>query len=361
MFIVGHDAPIKKWNTLISSFRENRLELNFGKSSFMIIHPMNEDLRINIKIDSGWLSYKNVVVYLGAIISDNGSIHNDINLHVADRNKSVYVKLANFIRNNNQASVVIKLKVLKACLEGSLLYETWSGRPLQKVETLYRKALKLTLSMNVRTPTEIVYIESGLSQLNAKLYKRQYLFWKKMMKEINEDGTTTVANIFKTAIAKNIHYLRHYQTLHSKFISADVCYDFYVKEFFDKIKLNAMTKTATERNSILNDYVKLNIELVSPAYYRTYMMNEYDRLINTKYRSGSHFLKIQTGRYTRIDQSQRLCQCGQLQTLHHVIFECDKLDGLRDENIGNTLKEFFDNSINAAAFLRIVEKVLNLR
>ena len=91
------------------------------------------------------------------------------------------------------------------------------------------------------------------------------------------------------------------------------------------------------------------------------MMNEYDRLINTKYRSGSHFLKIQTGRYTRIDQSQRLCPCGQLQTLHHVIFECDKLDGLRDENIGNTLKEFFDNSINAAAFLRIVEKVVNLR
>ena len=129
---------IKKWNTLISTFRENRLELNFGKSSFMIIHPMNEDLRINIKLDSGWLSYKNVVVYLGAIISDNGSIHNDINLHVADRNKSVYVKLANVIRNNNQASVVIKLKVLKACLEGSLLYETWSGRPLQKVETLYR-------------------------------------------------------------------------------------------------------------------------------------------------------------------------------------------------------------------------------
>ena len=69
--------------------------------------------------------------------------------------------------------------------------------------------------------------------------------------------------IFKTAIAKNIHYLRNYQTLHSKFISADVCYHFYVKE--------------QVREGEKNDYVKLNNELVSPAYYRTYMMNEYDR------------------------------------------------------------------------------------
>ena len=90
------------------------------------------------------------------------------------------------------------------------------------------------------------------------------------------------------------------------------------------------------------------------------MMNEFDQIINTKYRSSSHFLKIQTGRYTRTEQSYRLCPCDQLQTLYHVVFECVKLDGLRHENIGNTLKEFFNNSITASAFFRIIEKVLNL-
>ena len=143
------------------------------------------------------LSYKHVVVYLGTIISDNGSTHNDINLHVADRNKLAYA---------NQAPG--KAKGLKS-LEGSLFYgcETWSVNSLQKVETLYRNAIKLTLSMNVRTPTEIVYIESGRSQLNPKVYKRQYFFWELYLKENNDDGTTTVANIYKTAN----------QTLYSKY------------------------------------------------------------------------------------------------------------------------------------------------
>ena len=230
-----------------------------------------------------------------------------------------------------------------------------------QVETLYRKAIKLTLSIGIRSPTEIVYIESGLSQLKAKIYKRQHAFWEKIIKEIDNDGNTTIANIYKIAIAKNIQYLRHYRNLHNKFSSAKLCYDFYVKEFSDKIKQNVIRKTAIERNSNLNDYIKLNTDLISPIYYRSYVINEYDRIINTKYRTGSHFLKIQTGRYTRIEQSQRLCECGQLQTLHHVIFECEKLDGLRPENIGNSLKVFFDNSITAAAFLRVIERKLNLR
>ena len=82
-----------------------------------------------------------------------------------------------------------KLKELKACLESSLLYgcEAWSSSSLQKVETLYRKAIKITLSMSIRTPTEIVYIESGLAQLKCKVYKRQYIFWKKVLADIEND------------------------------------------------------------------------------------------------------------------------------------------------------------------------------
>ena len=132
LFSTSRELFVNKCNTLISSFRENRLELNLKKSAFMIINPDVGDIRVNIKLEYGWLLYKKSVVYLGVIVSDCGVMNVDLDLHVKDRSKSVYIKLANFMRNNNSAPVIIKLKILKACLESSLLYscETWSNSSL---------------------------------------------------------------------------------------------------------------------------------------------------------------------------------------------------------------------------------------
>ena len=71
-------------------------------------------------------------------------------------------------------------------------------------------------------------------------------------------------------------------------------------DFHNKIKQSVTSKTEVERNSILNDYVKINPLLISPSFYTQYTIKEYDRLIITKYRRGLHFLKIQTGRYTQL-------------------------------------------------------------
>ena len=56
VFSTSRELFIKKCNILISSYKENRLELNLKKSSFMIINPNDNDHRMNVKLDSGWLS-----------------------------------------------------------------------------------------------------------------------------------------------------------------------------------------------------------------------------------------------------------------------------------------------------------------
>ena len=145
----------------------------------------------------------------------------------------------------------------------------------------------------------------------------------------------------------------------SDFESADVCH--YLKDFNNKIKQSITSKTEIERNSILNDYLKINPLLISPSFYTQYTIKEYDRLIITKYRTGSHFLKIPTGRYTQLEQSQRLCECEYMQTLNHIIFKCAKVNGVRDNGIGSNLLEFFNDNDTAAPFLRVIEKMLNLR
>ena len=72
----------------------------------MIINPDTE--RCNIKLESGWLTYTKEFIYLGAIFSDSGTVADSLDLHVRAKNKSVYIKLANFIRNNSYAPYLLK-------------------------------------------------------------------------------------------------------------------------------------------------------------------------------------------------------------------------------------------------------------
>ena len=122
-----------------------------------MINPKNRNDRKDIKLNSGWLTYNGGFVYLGIVFSDKGNTFHDINLHASIKSKSVYVKLANFIRNNKCAPIDVKGKVLQSCLQASLLYgcEAWSSSSLQKIEILYRKAIKIVFGMNIRTPMKL--------------------------------------------------------------------------------------------------------------------------------------------------------------------------------------------------------------
>ena len=59
---------------------------------------------------------------------------------------------------------MVKLKVVKACVNSSLIYacEIWGNWPLNNVEVLQRKALKLMLNVYNNTPCEIVLVNVDL-------------------------------------------------------------------------------------------------------------------------------------------------------------------------------------------------------
>ena len=57
---------------------------------------------------------------------------------------------------------------------------------------------------------------------------------------------------------------------------------------------------------------------------------EYARLAFSRLRLISHNLKIETGRWARLPQDMRLCQCGSIQTEKHVILYCPLTIELRN-------------------------------
>ena len=123
------------------------------------------------------------------------------------------------------------------------------------------------------------------------------------------------------------------------------------------------TKAIEDPESIFGTYMQVNSMLLSPLFYHKYICNEYERLILSKYRTGGHHLKIRTGRFEGLQRENRLCNCQKsIQTLKHVIFNCELTETVRQYNFQATnLEEFFNDLQNASEILRKIEVIFKLQ
>ena len=318
------DLFIHKCDVLLETFRVKKLEVNLEKSCYMIINAPACLAKAHLKLNHGWLPYKPSIVYLGATFTDSGTLADDLNSQARAKDKLISIKLANFITNNLFAPITVKFKVLESCINASILYscETWSSAALSRMETLHRKSLKVVLSLPRSTSTDLLYLESGKRPLKARIYKRQYKFWSKNLKDMDNTPDSPITKLFRLAIESNIPYVKHYINLHKNFANECECFNYYdnLAKSSSEVKVRSC---ANDDGSILGTYVSINPDLNSPEYYREYTLSEYNRIIITKYRVGAHRLRIQTGRYDSLSRDKRVCGCGEdVQSLLHVVFRC---------------------------------------
>ena len=358
---------ISKCNTLLAAFKEKKMSINAKKSGFMVINPSSYEDRLNIKLESCWFNYVKEYVYLGVIFSDSGVTHTDLDLHIRDKNKAVIIKLANFIRNNSFTPITVKSMVLRACTRAAIIYghEAWGSCSLAKIEALYRKAIRIAFSLHSNIPNEIVYLETGVHELKAEIYKSQFKFWEKIKEFMNKEPDSAITEIYKSAISSNVHFLRHYIKLHTMFSSSDECFNQYRNDFIESTKCSIRLKANNDNNIVHKDYILLNTELITPDFYSKYSVIEHERLILSKYRTGSHHLKLLAGSRYNIPRDRRLCKCKEIQSLHHVIFECVFTNCIRTEEFRGTIKslaDFFDrDEREVAGHLIVIEAKLKLR
>ena len=183
------------------------------------------------------------------------------------------------------------------------------------------------------------------------------------MKDIEERPNSPISVVYQQAIACKLPFVKHYMMLHEEFSDADDCLSYHT-DVEKRARENRITRKANDDpGSILGTYSSFNTNLISPPFYRTYLCREYEREMLTKYRTGGHRLRIRTGRFENVDRDQRLCKCGvNVQTLHHVVFDCALTEGIRTTNFAATnLSEFFEDLSNAAEKLRMMETLLDIR
>ena len=283
------------------------------------------------------------------------------------KTKEVNVKLARFLVKHEFAPLPIKLKVVNACINSSLLYscESWGSCPLQSIEVLQRKALKMILDVSKTTPNEIVYIESGFNNLKPSIQKRQLKFFQKVKQDCIDNPSSPISVVFLQALNRNIPFLRHYKKLELAYITPQRCYDEQTNEHQIKCTEKIKEKFDADPDSPLGTYNSINPDLRAPDHNFNVSCHELDRKILTKYRTGCHKLKIQTGRFVGEGRDTRLCSCGtDIQTLSHVIFACPTTFDIRHSlNVHqSSLADFFnnENQIKTALTLKSIAKKLRV-
>ena len=311
----SREKIIEKFTILMKFCDEYGMVVNELKTKLMVINGTNVD-RYDFAVGKVIVKHATSYIYLGSPFTENGNINSVIKMHVKSRVKDLN-KFKIFCKKNETMPYMFKKQVLEAVIMSSLLYgcETWLTGSYKDVEPLYIGAVKGMLGVRETTRNDTVLIEAGMPSLREWITKRTAAFAKKELSTERAERTPLV-KIYRICESKN--------TSGYKFLSK-------VMDPATQPGSTVTDKFKTQNSSKAKMYKSLNPQLsVHEVYTTKEYMNERERIIFSRFRLCSHHLKIETGRWARIDAANRVCDCGGgVQDESHVLFECKKTEDVR--------------------------------
>ena len=274
----------------------------------------------------------------------------DVKSFIDRKSGNVSVKFTNFCKTNKNAPLHVKLDVLDTCAKASLIYgcETW-GNNMYDAERCFRAGLKTALNVRQNLNNEIVHVETGRWPLRVRVKSLQLKFWQQMKTYILEHPESALAKVYNMGLQAKSPYLNYYLKLESKFGDPKSCEESLTQGIIGAYQDEITSHFNKDKDSKLGTYHRINPTLSSnvPAPQLTL---EFERELVTRFRTGSHSLAVETGRYSNTPRENRLCSCGTgIQTVWHVFAECPSTrtvvqknyesmnDIFEDENVHNVL------------------------
>ena len=355
------ESFLKKCNLMLDYFNENSLSLNLSKSAYMIINGKATDVKTDLELSNELLVYKDEIVYLGVVYTDTGNVKHDIERYVYSKRSNITIKYNNFILRNYLAPLSVKLRVLDSCVSSTLVYgcEAWGLSNVSAIETAYRMGIKRALGVRECINNEIAYLETNRETLSIRIRKQQLKFWKMFKEQVEGDVTNPLNGLLKLGNDINLKFMKYYIDLETKFTTPGVCQRELKLEFHNNITRKINNAAEEDSESRLGVYRSVNPQLISPQYPP---MLESERILISRYRCGSHSLRIETGRLCNpiIPREERLCKCNTaIQTLHHCLFDCPLLQHLYVLYDYATVEEAM-NMDGIAILITKIEKILKI-
>lgn len=321
-----------KYKILLDFCHNYGMQINETKSNFFVLNgvPLDKSPLLGGQTP---IQACERYVYLGIPFAADGKCASSLKLFCQQSQKHL-LKLSMFMRQNKDYPFAVKKAVLNAAFTSSILYgaESWLCYNLGHIKTLYMKALKLTLGVRESTANDLVLIETGFPPVEARVQKTQKNFFAKISNRGRsvDDPLDHILAIHRTNHTKTWAYIESVKTKPD--------------DMTDLALENIRCRVRQSEKSKLQAYILLNPDLnIHPLYLTTHSTPEYERIAFTRLRVIAHRLKIETGRWSRIEREHRLCSCGGIQTESHVLLDCPNLIHLREqfEVVNLTIIELF--------------------
>ena len=322
----SREKIIKKIKILLAYCKLNDIIIQISKCKFLVVNGTEMDKEPIPFQSENKLQESDNLDILGAFISED--IRNDHDRHMKKRYKNV-IKFLNYLKANNYAPFIIKLKVLKACVVSTLLYscETFGRKIPSGLEEIYLKLIKATLNVRPSTRNNIVIVEAGMLPIKYLIWSRQFNYFRTFKESLQENSTRKI--LFEELLEHPSKFLKHYVDLNNKYENA--------KDIYEE-GINFVKREITRKNNMDNHYkfwmyLKMNPDLKPSPFL---MIPGRMALACLKFRVGSHNLPIEKGRWCRKPRNERLCKtCGILGDEAHYIFVCPTIcrDGMNLVNV----------------------------
>lgn len=248
--------------------------------------------------------------------------------------------------------------MLSTCFNSTITYacETWGPGSIAPVQSLHRTALKSILGVRNNIGTPLIHIDTGIPPIDNLIYSRQLKFWLKVKNNISLNPDSPYSKIYKIALDQNIPFIKHYEDLYIKYSNPFICNSEISKINMDNLKLKVSADN--DVNSPSHTYRLINPSLSACNIYSNAYLPEHERILLSKYRLGSHYLPIETGRWTKPKTPQHLrlcnkCNSNEIGNLSHVIFDCEYTLCVRSNC--THLENFFENN-ESTTLLKFVDK-----
>ena len=313
VFASSREAMTSKLNLLKNCTENIGMRINAGKSKFICVngdtHPFT--------IDDMYIEHTRSYVYLGTPISSE-TIAKQVKQHLQQKMPHMF-KFISFLNKHQDLPFCIKQQVWNSAIKSAIFYscETWLMTDYKQAETIYMTTLKSMLGCRNTTCNEIVIAELQISNAKGYIQQKQWQFISKLQRR-HDYNDSYIEKIMKLAM--------QVKSPAGKLVEKMMALQSDPRTLMNNI-INEKILTATSSKRLA--YKSINPDLKVHPMYSDPMICEAHRIATTRLRVGSHRLKIETGRWLRIPQEERLCPCGAIQTEEHVLCNCPLSEQIR--------------------------------
>jgi hypothetical protein len=334
----SRQAMQAKLNILVESSQYLNMKLHPTKCEYISI---NADDTTPFYLTNCQISHTTSYKYLGSIISNNTYLK-QLEDHAQASMKHVN-KYNAFTYKHNEAPFWIKKRVLESCVRSTLFYssESWLTNQIKPITKLYTSCIKQLLGVRNQTAQDVVLAETGFASANAIIKQRQAMFYKNQKMKVD------------TPLAKAMKIAEQQKTPSHAYITSLIQQE---QNFIDSDISLRKTRMLNSQSTKVQAYLTINPELkVHSLYSPVEDIPEYARTSLTRFRTSSHYLKIETGRWSRVARENRTCQCQEsVQSEEHVVTACPLTLNMHPNF--RTLKEAMNHAPKDLAM--IVHKIL---